>query len=303
MRATAPPHGTCYIVHGVSKRLARRGADRDAGTGMIDVLVASTILSVLVVVIGVLLAVAARSELTSSTSSSATVLAANVAAQASANGCGAATGYGTPSEAGGLAASCTFGKNGVSSLGDVAMPGTGQGEAYCPSQAQGVPGPACYPIPGLGTYYTVGLSFSWAWASGAPDLASVTNGEAVASPPDELVTTSTVAWLDKYAYQEVSHTDISQPPDVLSTGWAAGGLGMIAVKVGQQEPVGLVVPNWPSSSPGPIVTSTCTSGQGCFAVFPYVPAGSGYQVWAGQSSQLIATSLTVTGGEWSTVPQ
>src|SRR5579875_1504904 len=63
-------------------------------------------------------------------------------------------------------------------------------------------------------------------------LASVTNGEAVASPPDELVTTSTVAWLDKYAYQEVSHTDISQPPDVLSTGWAAGGLGMIAVKVG-----------------------------------------------------------------------
>ena len=300
MSATAPRHGTYYIVPGVSRRLSRRGADRDAGTGMIDVLVASTILSVLVVVIGALLAVAARSELTSSTSSYATVLAADVASQAASDGCGAATGYGTASEASTLATSCTFSPGNTSSLGDIALPGTGQDEAYCPAQAQGVPGPACYPVPGLGTYYTTGLSFSWSWASGAPDLASISDGEKVTGPPpDELITTSVVGWRDKGVYQKTSHMVVSQPPAALSTGWAAGGMGIVLVKVGQSEPVGLVVTGWPVADPGPIVTATCTSGQGCFAVFPYVPAGT-YQVWAGQSSNP-AQSVTVTGGEWSTV--
>jgi len=263
---------------------------------MIDVLVASTILSVLVVVIGALLAMAARSELSSSTSSYATVLAGDVASQAASDGCGAATGYGTPSEASALATSCTFSPGDTSSLGNIALPGTGQDEAYCPAQAQGVPGPACYPVPGLGTYYTVGLSFSWSWASGAPDLASISNGDAVASPPDEIVTRAVVGWRDNNSYQETSHVVISQPPSALLTGWAAGGMGAVLVQVSEAEPVGLVVTGWPA---GPIVTATCTAGQGCFAVFAYVPAGT-YQVWAGQPSGQ-DQPVTATGGEWSTV--
>lgn len=295
-----PPDGTCYIVPSVSKRLVRRGADRDSGTGMIDVLVASTILSVLVVVIGGLLAVSARSELTSSTSSYAAVLAADIASQAASDDCGAATGYGTSSEASNLAASCTFGKNNTSSLGDIALPGTGLEEAYCPAQAQGVPGPACYPVPGLGTYYTAGLSFSWSWASGSPDLASISNGDPVTSPPDEIITHAVVGWRDKGVYQQTSHMVISQPPAALSTGWAAGGMGNVLVAVGQSEPVGLVVTGWPVADPGPIVTATCTSGQGCYAVFAYVPAGT-YKVWTGQSSNVLPPSIIVTGGTWSTV--
>lgn len=264
---------------------------------MIDVLVASSILSVLVIVIGALLAIAARSELASSTSSYATVLASDVASQASADGCGAATGYGTSSEATTLAGSCTFGPDNVSSLGDIALPGAGVSEAYCPAQAQGVPGPACYPVPGLGTYYTVGLSFSWQWAEGGPDLATITSGEQVAAPPNEIVTRAVVGWRDKGTYQEASHMVITQPPAALSTGWAAGGMGMVAVQVGQSEPVGLVVPGW---SYDPIVTSNCVSSQGCHAVFAYVPSGTGYQVWSGQSSNL-SPQFSVKGGEWAAV--
>lgn len=268
---------------------------------MIDVLVATTIMSVLVVVIGTLLAVAARSELTSTTSTYAATLASDIASEASASGCGAATGYGTSAEAGKLATACTFGGNGVSSLGDIALPGTGTGEAYCPAQAAGLSGPACYKTPGLGTFYSAGTSFSWGWANAAdaPDLAAISNGQAVQSPPDELVTKAVVAWRDKGTYQESSRTEISAPPAVLTTGWASGGMGAVVVQVPKSGPVGLIVHGWPSSDPGPIVTASCANGPGCYAVFAYVPAGSDYQVWTGQSSD-VSGQFSVTGGQWST---
>lgn len=268
---------------------------------MIDVLVATTIMSVLVVVIGTLLAVAARSELTSTTSTYAATLASDVASEASASGCGAATGYGTGAEAGKLATTCTFGSNGASSLGDIALPGARADEAYCPNQAQGLSGPACYKTPGLGTYYSAGTSFSWGWANAAdaPDLAAISNGQAVQSPPDELVTEAVVAWRDKGSYQEASHTEISAPPAVLTTGWASGGMGAVVVATPDSEPVGLMVHGWPASAPGPIVTSSCSGGAGCYAVFAYVPAGADYQVWAGQSSN-VSAQFSVVGGQWST---
>ena len=272
---------------------------------MIDVLVASTIFSVLVVVVGTLLALAARSDLTSSTRTYGGNLAASIVSEATASRCGAATGYGTSAEASSLAGLCTWGQSSVSSLGDVAMPGVGQYEALCPSPAppspaQGVPGPACYQVTGLNTYYTAGLSFSWEWAAGGPDLATISNGEAVASPPDELVANAVVGWRDGGAYVETSRTDISSPPSVLTSGWAGGGMGVVLVAgLTSGEPVGLVVTGWSES---PIVTATCpTPGQGCsaYAVFAYVPAGS-YQVWAGQSTNLLPR-FSVIGGQWSTV--
>jgi hypothetical protein len=281
---------------------------------MIDVLMAAGLLSALVIVIASLLAVSARSELASSTSSYANVLASNMASQASANGCGAATGYGPgsggssygsgtssgPTNATQLYQDCGFGTTGtgggpnVYAIGDIAGPGT----ARCPSQSTVLPGPACYTVAGMSMTWTAGLSFSWGWSTGGPDLASITGGQAVQSPPDEVITTSTVSWRTGSSYQDVSHTVISPPPNVLVTGWQAGGLGAVLVDAGASSstPVGLVVPGWPSQAPGPVVTS-----HNGYAVFPYVPAGAGYRVWDGVKSHLSAP-VTVNGGQWSVVP-
>lgn len=268
---------------------------------MIDVLVASSIMSLLVVAVGGLLAVTARSELASSTTTHASTLAASIANQAAALGCGDATGYGTSNEAGKLTTSCTWGTNyPVSSLGDIAMPG--QTGAQCGSAAQSVaspgvvPGPACYVVPGLRAYDQAGLGFQWAWSSSRPNLAAVHSGQSVSSPPDELVTTAVVEWQD-HGQKEVAHRVISAVPDVLSTAWATGGMGMVVVSVPVNEPVGLDVPDWPQADPGPIVTPTHV-GDGWYAVFAYVPAGHGYTVWAGQGGGLSAT-FTVSEGSWT----
>ena len=277
---------------------------------MIDVLIASGIMSLLVVVVGGLLAVTARSELASSISSDAAVTASDIASEASALGCGAATGYGTGAQASSLLSACAWGPNGgpyVHSLGDVAGPGLlGPSTAYCPAQAQDLPGPACYPVPGLaGASLTVGVDFSWEWSvpsAQATDLATVLDGSKVTSPPDVLVTKAVVAWQDgtnRDSHAEVSYTVRSALPNVLSTGWAAGGMGVVVVDLGTSPEVSvrLDMPStsgWPT---GPVVTSYAQGGSQ-YAVFPYVPAGS-YQVQVLGGAQ--SPAFPVGGGKWSVV--
>jgi len=282
--------------------IKRRNED---GTGMLDVIVATSLMSVFILVVSSLLASATHSELTSALRADAIALASDVASQAVADGCGTVTGYGSLSGAQAIQSRCNFGDAGgnmqVSTLGDVAMPGVdGNYTAFCPIRASELPGPACYRVPGTTALMTAGVSYSWRWSSNTPDLGGIFDGQPVSSPPDELLVQSAVAWGVNGDYTIVDHVARASPPDLLSSGWATGGMGMVLVDISgvtSPVPVGLLVPGWGEVSP--MVTSYQQNGQQ-FGVFAYIPVGSGYRVWAGAPGNTSA-DFTVRGGEWSVV--
>jgi len=280
---------------------SRRQRHDDTGTGIIDVVVASGLLALMVAVLASLLANVASAQLTVATRRYATTLADDVLGTAIAAGCGTASGYGTAAQAKSLAQNCTWGANDVQSLGDVVTSGPTGTTVACPaSVGAGVPGPACYSAPGFSVPIEVGLGFSWAWDHAGPSCASLATGGPVASPPDEVVATVEVLWGDPKVqgeYFSVSRTKLAAPPGVLSTAWAAGGLGAVVVLTTSPAPVGLVVPSWAGTAPS-VVSETTYDGTGTCAVFAYVPAGAGYQVWAGQPSN-VSASFNVSAGQWA----
>lgn len=285
----------------------RRG---EAGTGLVDVVVATGLLSVLVGVTASLLAGVGRAQLTVATRRYAEVVADNMASQAVSLGCGGATGYGTASQADALASRCAYGADRVVSLGDVLGVTASGTPVDCPNVAyQGLPGPACYNVPGLDRQMSAGLHLSWGFSGGAPACSSSLNGQA-ATPPDDLVATSTVTWADQSGQpSSVQATRVAPVPATLASAWAVGDMGAVAVSVNvtgpsppSVTPVGLVVPSWaqaPSPPPDPITLVGLKNGSGC-AIFAYVPAGSGYQVWVGSPSNLLQVP-TVNSGEWTVV--
>lgn len=287
-------------------KLPGRHGRGDAGTGLVDVIVATGLLSVLVAVTAGLLAGVGKAQLVVATRSYAGVLAQDMLAQAEAMGCGAATGYGTVVDASILTSRCEYGYRRTPSLGDVLL-GNQSGPVACPPYHYepaypGLPGPACYQVPGMDLRMSGGLSFEWAWPGGTPQCSTLSNGEAVGSPPSALDATATVAWPDQAGqWQQVSATSVEPVPPLLASAWAIGGLGAVAVDVSGGSgavPVGLVVPAWSQATlPSPMLLAEPQMGGAC-ALFAYVPAGQGYQVWAGSATN-VSAPFTVAGGQWA----
>ncbi len=280
----------------------------DTGMGLVDVVVATGLFGTLALSLAVLLAGVSRAQLAAGTERYAAVVAQDVLAQAEAYGCGAASGYGSAAQAQVLATQCTWGTSDVQSLGDVLLADPTDGTLSCPaSLSGGVPGPACYQVPGTATELSVGLSFAWSWSTNQPDLSSLANGQAVAAPPDELVSSVQVDWPSLGPAGEahqLTQRRVEAPPGVLTTAWDAGGMGMVAVDVAGNAPtpVGLVVPGWASADPPvpAIVSVSQPSAAGNWAVFGYVPATDGYQAWGGTAGNLSPT-FSVAPGDWAVV--
>jgi hypothetical protein len=290
----------------------RKGAE--AGTGLVDVVVATGLLSVLVAATAGLLAGVGRAQLAVATRRYGEVVADNMVANAVAAGCGAVTGYGTVAQANDVASRCVYGANQVQSLGDVLDAGDVLGEGSsgspvpCPQQGyspDGLPGPACYYVPGLAQELSAGITFQWGFSGGAPTCSQLSDGATVSTVPDSLLATSSVSWADRSGTTWTERASRVEPvPGALTAAWAAGGLGAIAVEVtgaAGPVPVGLVPPSWSQAAsppPGPVMLAEPQGGGGYCAVFAFVPAGSGWQVWAGSPSNLSGT-FAVTAGEWA----
>ena len=280
----------------------------EAGTGLVDVVVATGLLSLLVVVTAGLLAGVGQAQLFVATRRYAEVVADDMLAQAGAAGCGAATGYGTPTDALVLASRCAYGYRATRSLGDVLSANQSGGLVGCPSlhyqsAYPGLPGPACYQVPATHLRMAAGLSFTWSWPGGPPACSALASGQAAVAP-SALVATATVAWPSKVAGQwdEVTAQRVEPVPGLLASAWAAGGLGAVAV-TGAPGPVGLVVPSWAQATPAPpdpqLLAAPQQTGGAC-ALFPFVPAGPGYQAWAGSATGT-SKPFSVEPGQWTVV--
>jgi len=278
----------------------------EAGTGLIDVMMATGLLTTLVLLLTSMFASVSKIEMQSSVERYATVVANEVLDKAIANGCGVATGYGdasgnAPLSPSRLAQQCTWGSNGISVLGNVAS-GAVDSNCQAVGQPSGIPGPACFQVDGISRPLGVGLMFHWAWANGTPvfQMTGMTG-----SPPDEVVDQVTVEWQPPGAASPyIAQRQRVQPvPATLTTAWQTGSLGMVLVEIlnsASPEPVGLVVPTWQQAGvTGPIVESQEQDGA-FWAVFPYVPIGGGYKVWVGSSSDM-SGAFSVVSTKWTTV--
>lgn len=284
----------------------------DAGTGLVDVVVATGLLSLLVAATAGLLAGVGQAQVYVATRHYAEVVADDMLTKADAAGCGAATGYGTAPDALLLASHCTYGYRATKSLGDVVLSGSSGAVAGCPDTGYtpaypGLPGPACYQVPATDLRMSAGLNFAWSWPGGAPPCSTLSQGQAAVAP-SAMAATATVAWQGHSAGQwdDETATRVEPVPDLLASAWATGGMGAVAVQVTGatgSTPVGLVVPSWAQATPAPpdpLLMAAPQTGGAC-ALFAFVPAGQGYKVWAGSSSNATPQPFTVEPGQWSVV--
>ena len=283
----------------------------EAGTGLVDVVVATGLLSLLVAVTAGLLAGVGKAQIYVATHRYAQVVADDMLTQAGAATCGAATGYGTATDALVLASHCTYGYRATKSLGDVLTTNSSGALVDCPSlhyqpAYPGLPGPACYQVPATRLQMAAGLNFAWSWSGGAPACSSLSNGQTAAAP-SALMATATVAWQGHGGSQwdEETATRVEPVPGLLASAWATGAMGAVAVEVTgatSPTPVGLVVPSWAQATPvppDPLFLATPQTGGSC-ALFAFVPAGQGYEAWAGSPSGP-EPSFNVEPGQWTVV--